>query len=209
MNAASHGPGAARPGSISAAYAQCAASNSNKGSKSRAHKRTCVGFVAVVTTCGGGKRAIPAGCSRGSTGKKVSHNHPEAIRGAQAIALATYFARTEKNKDAIRARIADRFAYDLDRTVDEIRPDYSWDASCQGSVPESIICFLDGTDFESTIRNAVSLGGDTDTMACMAAGIAQAFYNGVADEIARAVEDRLPQEFSQVVARFNQKYGGH
>ena len=136
-----------------------------------------------------------------------THNHPEGVRGAQAIALAVFLARATDGKEQIRDAILERFGYDLNRTVDEIRPHYAFDVSCQGSVPESIICFLDSQDFESAIRNAVSLGGDTDTMACMAGAIAHAFYGAVPAEIELATRERLPIEFLHIVDRFSERYG--
>lgn len=107
---------------------------------------------------------------------EVSHNHPEGVKGAQAVASAVWMAKHGHPKDEIRDYIMARFHYDLMRTVDEIRPTYQWDVSCQGSVPESIICFLEGKDFEDVVRLAVSLGGDADTMACIAGSIAACIY---------------------------------
>ena len=107
---------------------------------------------------------------------EVTHNHPEGIQGAQATALCVYMARTGASKADIRNEIVRRFNYDLNRTLDEIRPEYSFDVSCQGSVPESILSFLESNSLDDAIRNAVSLGGDADTMACIAGGIAEAFY---------------------------------
>lgn len=98
---------------------------------------------------------------------EVTHNHPEGIKGAQATALVIFMARNDRSKDAIRDEISDRFGYDMDRTVDEIRPNYTFDVSCQGSVPESIISFLDSTSYDDAVKNAISLGGDADTMACI------------------------------------------
>ena len=137
---------------------------------------------------------------------QVTHNHPEGVKGAQAIALAVYLARTGTSKDFLRDILSERFGYDLTRTVEEIRPSYAFDLSCQGSVPESIVCFLDSTDFESAIRNAVSLGGDADTMACIAGAIAQAFYGEIPDRILAEVTQRLPEDFLAVVGRFNQRF---
>ncbi|MFQ5760622.1 MAG: ADP-ribosylglycohydrolase family protein, partial [Acidiferrobacterales bacterium] len=111
----------------------------------------------------------------------VTHNHPEGVRGAQATALAVFLARHGASKSEIRHELTERFGYNLERSVEEIRPGYAFDVSCQGSVPESIICFLDSSDVEGAIRLAVSLGGDADTMACIAGGIAEAFYGGVPD----------------------------
>lgn len=106
---------------------------------------------------------------------EVSHNHPEGIKGAKAVAAAVFLARTGKSKNVIRDYIEGNY-YKLDFTLDEIRPDYSFDVTCQGSVPQAIQCFLEGTDFEDAVRNAVSLGGDGDTQAAMAGAIAEAYY---------------------------------
>ena len=107
---------------------------------------------------------------------EVTHNHPEGVKGAESVASAIFLARTGASKQEIKEYVVSEFGYDLDRTCDEIRPDYEFDVSCQGSVPESIIAFLEGEDFEDVIRNAVSLGGDSDTIAAMAGSIAEAFY---------------------------------
>lgn len=128
----------------------------------------------------------------------VTHNHPEGIKGAQATAAAIYLARIGKSKPEIKQYIESTFSYDLDRTCDEIRPNYHFDESCQGTVPEAIIAFLDSTDFEHAIRLAVSLGGDSDTLACITGGIAEAFY-GVPEDIQKEVEKMLPEEFNEIV----------
>lgn len=112
---------------------------------------------------------------------EVTHDHPEGIKGAQAVASAVFLARKGKTKDEIRAFIEENF-YDLDFTVESVRPGYSFDVTCRGSVPHAIVSFLDSTDYEDAVRNAVSLGGDGDTIACMAGAIAEAFY-GVPPEI--------------------------
>jgi len=136
----------------------------------------------------------------------VSHNHPEGIKGAQATALAIFLARTGVDKESIRREITQRFGYNLQRTVDGIRPNYKFDVSCQGSVPEAIIAFLDSTNYEDTIRKAISLGGDSDTLACIAGGVAQAFYKEIPTEIVIEVRRRLPEEFLQVIDLFNTHY---
>ena len=138
---------------------------------------------------------------------EVTHNHPEGIKGAQATALAIFLARQGGDRDTIRREISSRFDYDLGRTVDEIKPSYGFDVSCMGSVPESIIAFLDSTDYESTIRNAISLGGDADTMACIAGGIAQAFYKAVPSEIVAFVRRKLPRGLLDILDRFNERFG--
>jgi ADP-ribosylglycohydrolase len=137
----------------------------------------------------------------------VTHNHPEGIKGAQATALAVVLARSGAAKEDIRSEIEDRFGYDLARSLDAIRRTYDFDVSCQGSVPESLVAFLESTDYESAVRNAVSLGGDADTMACIAGGIAQAFYGAVPEQIAREVRSRLPEGFLDVLDRFEIRYG--
>ena len=132
---------------------------------------------------------------------EVTHNHPEGVKGADAVASAIFLARTGHTQEEIRDYIAEVFGYNLDRTLDTIRPTYHMDATCQGSVPEAIISFLESRDLIDAIRNAVSLGGDTDTTACIAGSIAEAFY-GCTDEEKRAVETRLPEEMLTVLAAF-------
>ena len=137
-----------------------------------------------------------------------THDHPEGVKGAQAVALAVFLARTGATRDEIRRAIAERFAYDLDRTVDSIRPAYAFDVSCQGSVPEAIVAFLDSTDFEDAIRNAVSLGGDADTQACVAGAIAEAYYGGVPEAILAWVLPRLDRFELDLVTRFLGRFVG-
>lgn len=137
---------------------------------------------------------------------EVSHNHPEGIKGAQATALAIYLARTTgTGKNLIRDRISEAFGYDLNRTIDEIRPDYSFDVSCQGTVPEAIIAFLDSNSYEDAVRNAISLGGDSDTLACITGGIADAFY-GVPENIREEARRRLTPDLLKIVQSFCLKY---
>ncbi len=136
----------------------------------------------------------------------VTHNHPEGVRGAQATALAVFLARNGAGKSELRHELTEQFGYDLDRSVEEIRPGYAFDVSCQGSVPESIICFLDSSDLEGAIRLAVSLGGDADTMACIAGGIAEAFYGGVPEVIEAEVRNRLPEDLLDIVDRFRARF---
>ncbi|UCE04499.1 MAG: ADP-ribosylglycohydrolase family protein [bacterium] len=137
----------------------------------------------------------------------ITHNHPEGIIGAQAAALAIFLARTGSDKTEIKQEISTRFFYDLDRTLDEIRPHYFFDVSCQGTLPEAIIAFLESTDFEDAIRKAISLGGDSDTLACITGGIAQAFYKSIPKEIMTEVYERLPLEFVSIIDEFNAVYG--
>lgn len=130
----------------------------------------------------------------------ITHNHPEGIKGAQATAAAIYMARNKKSKKEIKDYITTRFGYDLNRTCDEIRPRYGFDVTCQGSVPEAIIAFLDSKDYETTIRLAVSLGGDADTQACIAGGIAEAYY-GMPDDIVVEMANYLPPDYMANVIR--------
>jgi len=136
----------------------------------------------------------------------VTHNHPEGIKGAQAIAAAVFMARTGKSKTEIKNFISTKFEYNLDRKIDEIRKTYQFDVSCQGSVPESIIAFLESTDFESAVRLAVSLGGDADTLAAMSGSVAEAYYKTIPNHLITAAKERLPKEFLEVTDEFYQKY---
>ena len=137
---------------------------------------------------------------------EVTHNHPEGIKGAQATAACIYWARKGKTKEQIRKYVEALFGYDLNRTCDEIRPIYEFEPSCQKTVPESIIAFLESTDFESAIRLAVSLGGDADTMGAITGGIAEAYYGGVPEHISKEVLNRLPDEFIEVMQRFYSRF---
>jgi ADP-ribosylglycohydrolase len=138
---------------------------------------------------------------------EITHNHPEGIKGAQATALAIFLARTGHDKKDIRKRIKTRFGYNVGRTVDDIRPSYHFDVSCQGTVPEAIIAFLDSDSYEDAVRNAVSLGGDSDTLACITGGIAEAFYGGVPDEVKTKVKEMLTPDLWEVTKAFLDKYG--
>lgn len=136
-----------------------------------------------------------------------THNHPEGIKGAQAAAVCILLARTGHTKKEIREYIASTFAYDLSRTIAEIRPVYRFDVTCQGSVPEAIIAFLESEDYEDAVRNAVSLGGDSDTQACITGGIAEAFYGGVPDDIKDRALAMLPDELRSVTLAFMARHG--
>ena len=130
----------------------------------------------------------------------ITHNHPEGIKGAQATAAAIFMARNGKDKEEIRDYISQKYNYNLNRTCDEIRPGYGFEVSCQKSVPESIIAFLDSKDYETTVRLAVSLGGDSDTQACIAGGIAEAYY-GMPDEIVAAMANYLRLDYKANIIR--------
>lgn len=134
---------------------------------------------------------------------EVTHDHPEGIKGAQATAAAIYLARTGYTKDEIKEYTQILFDYDLSRTCDEIRPTYHHDESCQRTVPEAIIAFLESTDFEDAIRNAVSLGGDCDTLTCITGSIAEAFY-GIPEELKQECRNRLPWDLKEALMRFDE-----
>jgi type I restriction enzyme M protein len=132
---------------------------------------------------------------------EVTHDHPEGIKGAQAIASAVFLARTGKTKDEIREYIEENF-YDLDFTLDEIRPDYSFDVTCQGSCPQAIMCFLEGEDYEDTVRNAISLGGDADTQAAITGSMAEAYF-GVPYELEDKTLTYLTDELRSIYYSFD------
>ena len=137
---------------------------------------------------------------------EVSHDHPEAVRGAQAVAAAIFLARTGHGKGEIRDLMETRFGYDLRASCDEIRPGYRHDVSCRGTVPPAITAFLEGTGFEDVIRTAVSLGGDCDTLTCIAGAMAEAFY-GVPEEWKQTCRAYLPADLLTVLTRFDAR--GH
>jgi ADP-ribosylglycohydrolase len=138
---------------------------------------------------------------------ECTHNHPEGVKGAQAAALAVYLARTGADKEGMRRRIQEEFGYELSHTIDQIRPGYSFDITCQGSVPEAIVAFLDSTSYEDALRNAISLGGDSDTQACIAGGIAEAYYKDIPLDILRQVRKRLSADLWEKTLEFYRRYG--
>ncbi len=131
----------------------------------------------------------------------ITHNHPEGIKGAQSTAAAIFLARNGKSKEEIRNYISTKYGYNLNRTCNEIRPVYDWDSSCQGTVPEAMLAFFDSTDFESAIRLAVSLGGDSDTLACITGGIAEAFYKAIPDDIAVKIWGLISEDFKEILRK--------
>ena len=139
---------------------------------------------------------------------EVTHDHPEGIKGAQAIAAAIFLARAGAAKEDIVNYIVHTFGYNLFRTLDEIRPNYTFSASCQQSCPEAIIAFFEGEDFEDVIRKAVTLGGDSDTIACMAGAIAEAYY-GIPEAFEKETLRRLDEPLRTVVQDFRKFYRAH
>jgi ADP-ribosylglycohydrolase len=138
---------------------------------------------------------------------EVTHNHREGIKGAQATAAAIFLARRGRSKADIRTSLERMFGYDLRPRLEDIRPTYAFDESCQGTVPPAIIAFLESVDFEDAVRKAVSLGGDADTLACIAGAIAEAHYGGVPDHIAVRTLEALDDPLRDVVDRFCRRFG--
>jgi len=137
---------------------------------------------------------------------EISHNHPEGIKGAQAAALSVFLARTTRDKGLMKKEIAGRFGYDLNRTVDRIRPSYGFDVSCQGTVPEAIISFLDAGGYEDAVRNAVSLGGDSDTLACITGAVAEAYYGKIGPPVMEKVKTCLTPDLWSITEKFCRNY---
>ena len=132
----------------------------------------------------------------------VSHDHPEGIKGAQAVALGVLLARRGADPQTIRQELTDRFAYDLTRTAEGIRPAYGFEVSCQASVPEAIICFLEAEDWEQAVRLAVSLGGDADTQACIAGALAQARFGAIPVEVEQKARGYLSSHLNEILVEF-------
>jgi ADP-ribosyl-[dinitrogen reductase] hydrolase len=132
----------------------------------------------------------------------VTHDHPEGVRGAQATASAVFMAKTGASKAQIRDHVAQVFGYDLDRTVEQIRPSYSFNETCQRTVPEAIVAFLDSNDYESALRLAISLGGDADTLACITGGIADAFYRQIPQPYMVMIRRHLSPKLLLIVDEF-------
>ncbi|MDD6740259.1 MAG: ADP-ribosylglycohydrolase family protein [Prevotella copri] len=137
---------------------------------------------------------------------EVTHNHPEGIKGAQATAAAIFLARTGHTKEEIRRYIAATFDYDMNRTCDDIRPTYGFDGSCQGTVPESIIAFLDSKDYEDALRLCISLGGDADTMGAITGAIAGAYYNRMPYAMYKFGMEKLPDDIKKTILDFDSAY---
>jgi len=139
---------------------------------------------------------------------EVTHDHPEGIKGARATAVAIFLARTGSGKDEIRDYIERKFGYSLESSIDDLRPSFTFEVSCKATVPPAMIAFLESTDYEHAIRLAVSLGGDSDTIACIAGGIARAYYGGVPTEIRDQSLARLDDRLTSVVEEFEARFPG-
>lgn len=172
------------------------------------------GSAMRVSPCGLFAVTLEEALNLAKASAEVTHDHPEGIKGAQAVAAAIFLARTHKTKDEIRTYIHENF-YPMDRTLDEIRPAYRFNESCQGTVPEAIIAFLESSDFEDAIRNAVSLGGDADTIGAITGSIAWSYYGTQnLGQPAKEMEDRrlqameyLPEDLAAFVDIFSKRCG--
>ena len=134
---------------------------------------------------------------------EITHNHPEGIKGAQAVALGVMLGRQGSTKLEIQEKLEALFDYDLSQTLEQVKLNYSFDVTCQGSVPQAIISFLESEDFEHAIRNAISLGGDADTQACIAGALAEAFYMNVPKQIKQFVLMRITPDILDVLDQLN------
>lgn len=133
---------------------------------------------------------------------EVTHNHRHGITGAQATVSSIWMARHNYSKKDIKEFISSVFQYNLNRKLKDIRPTYKFDETCQNTVPQAIIAFLESTNFEDAIRNAISLGGDSDTLACITGSIAEAFYDDIPEDIKYEAMKRIPQEFQDIINEF-------
>ena len=162
------------------------------------------GAAMRVSACGWAASSLPEALQLAETVTAVTHNHPEGIRGAKAVAGAIWLARDGKSREEIREYICENF-YPIDFTLDEIRDAYKFDVTCQGSVPQAFEAFFVAADFEDTIRNAVSIGGDSDTIAAIAGSVAEACF-GVPDILRDRAESYLTDDLMRVLKDFEEKY---
>lgn len=169
------------------------------------------GAAMRVSPCGEAAASLQEALALAKASAEVTHSHPEGIRGAQAAAAALYLAKSGKNRDEIRQYIQSHF-YPLNQSLDEIRPRYFFDESCQGTVPQAITAFLESDSFEDAARNAVSLGGDCDTLTSITCAIAWAFYrrSGMDDTmflLSKRALASLPAELRSIVVRWEARHG--
>ena len=162
------------------------------------------GSAMRVSACGFAANSLEQAKRFSEAVTKVSHDHPEGLKGAEAVTVAIYLARTGATIPEIRKHITENY-YDLDFTLDEIRPDYSFSEICQTSTPQAIEAFLESTSYEDAIRNAISIGGDSDTIAAMAGGIAEAYY-GIPKNIRDKAMTYLDIRLSKILVEFENKY---
>ena len=163
------------------------------------------GSAMRVSACGWAGRTLDEVKAMSRAVTEVTHNHPEGIKGAEATAVATFLARTGKSMEEIKAVVV-RDYYPIDFTLDEIRPTYKFDVSCQGSVPQALEAFFESTSFEDAIRNAISIGGDSDTIGAICGAVAGAYYGGVPDEIRAKAETFLDVRLLETLHAFEREF---
>ena len=164
------------------------------------------GAAMRISPAGWAYRTLEETLSQARAFTAVTHNHPEGLKGAEVTAGAIWMARHRASKADLRAWIVKHSGYDLTRTCDQIRPGYKFNETCQETVPEALTAFLESTDFEDAIRLAISLGGDSDTLACITGSVAEAFYGGVPPAIEREALARLDAPLREVVQRFRSRF---
>lgn len=164
------------------------------------------GSAMRVSPIGFAFESLEATLAEAKRSAEVTHNHPEGIKGAQALSQAIFMARNGASKEEIRQGVQSSFAYDFSRSVAQIRRVNQFDETCQGSLPEALSCFFESRDFEDCLRLSVSIGGDTDTIACMACGLAQAYYRLIPFWIVQKARAILPQELIELLDRFERAY---
>lgn len=163
------------------------------------------GAAMRVSACGFAASSIEEAVAMSKSVTEVTHNHPEGIKGAEAVTVAIYMAKTGKSIDEIRKYINGNY-YSLDFTLDSIRADYRFDETCQGTVPQAVVAFLESKSFEDAIRGAISIGGDSDTLAAITGGIAEAYY-GIPDDIRNAALGYLDGRQLALLDEFESKFG--
>lgn len=164
------------------------------------------GSAMRVSACGFAFPTMEETLKMARLSAEITHNHPEGIKGAEATAAAIFMARHHHSKEEIRQYITEHFGYDLNQTYQELLPTYRFYGSCQETVPQALIAFFDSNDYESAIRQTVSLGGDADTMGAITGAVAAAFYGGIPEEIYDFTMSRLPNDLKEIVVRFESKY---
>lgn len=163
------------------------------------------GAAMRVSPCGFAAKTLEEAKCLSKAVTKVTHNHPEGMKAAEAVSVAIFLARSGKNISEIRKYIEEHY-YKIDFTLDEIRPTYRFDVTCQGSVPQAFEAFFESTGFEDAIRNAISIGGDSDTIAAITGGMAEAYY-GISYALREQALDFLNDDLAEIVHTFESKYG--
>ena len=176
------------------------------GETSESYRSWGNGSAMRISPVGWAFDALPQVLDKAEEYSLPTHAHPEGIKGAQAVAAAVFLGRNGASRDELARYVTETFGYDLSRSLDEIRPSYSFDVSCQGTVPQALRAFLESSDFEGAIRLAVSLGGDSDTLACIAGAVAQAFYAGVPEPISSRTLAFLDEPLRRVTVEFEERF---